>query len=69
MALSEFEIKQCEKAMEAFMEKRRPPAHIRDQLDLGFRIKDQSVAIFEIRPAWRDPTERKEHAVAKATYV
>ena len=46
MALSEFEIKKCEKAIAAFMEKRRPPAHIRKELDLGYRIKDQPIELF-----------------------
>ncbi len=69
MALSEFEIKKCEKAMNLFMEKNRPPSHIRKDLDLGYRIKDQSVEIFEIRPQWNDPAEIVEHPAAKATYV
>jgi hypothetical protein len=50
MALSEFETKKCEKAIEAFMNRRRPPEHIRDKLDLGYRIKRRSVELFEIRP-------------------
>ncbi len=69
MALSEFEIKECEKAIDAFMERRRPPEHIRDRLDLSFRIKGQSVEIFEVRPDWRDPNRKMESSVAKATYV
>lgn len=69
MAISEFEIKKCEKEIEAFMKARRPPAHIRSELDLGYRISGQSVEIFEIRPKWRNPSEKMEHAVAKATYV
>ncbi|MFZ0485566.1 MAG: DUF3024 domain-containing protein [Arenicellales bacterium] len=69
MALSEFEKRKCEKAIAAFMKKRRPPPHIRKELDLGYRIEGQSVEIFEIRPFWRNPEERIEQAVAKATYV
>jgi hypothetical protein len=69
MALSEFEQKRCERIVAAFIEKRRPAAHIRNQLDLGFRVADQSVEIFEIRPQWNQPQVRREHAVAKATYV
>jgi len=69
MALSEFETKKCERAIAAFMEKRRPPVHIRKELDLGYRIKGQSIEIFEVRPFWRNPEERIEQAVAKATYV
>ena len=53
MALSEFEQKRCERLVGAFIESRRPPAHIRPQLDLGFRVAEQSVEIFEVRPKWR----------------
>lgn len=69
MALSEFETKRIEKEVRAFVEKRRPPPHIRPELDLGFRVKGQSVEIFEVRPRWRHPEEKLEHSVAKATYV
>ena len=51
------------------MEKRRPPAHIRHEVDLGFRITGQSVEIFEIRPRWQCPEEKIEEAVAKTTFV
>jgi hypothetical protein len=69
MALSEFEIKRCEKLLGTYLEKRWPPVEIRNELDLGFRIIGQSIEIFEIRPAWRQPGVRIEHSVAKATYV
>lgn len=52
-----------------FIERKRPPVHIRNELDLGYRMTDQSVEIFEIRPFWRNPEEKIEQAVAKATYV
>ena len=52
------------------MQRRRPPPHVRQKLDLGFRVTGQSVEIFEIRPAWRGSADEKhESAVAKATYV
>jgi hypothetical protein len=69
MALSEFEEKRCERIVRAFIEARRPPAEIRGQLDLGFRVANQSVEVFEIRPQWNQPQMRREHPVAKATYV
>jgi len=69
MAFSEFEIKRVEKIVGKFIEKRRPAPHIRKELDLGFRLKNQSVEIFEIRPAWRNPGKIIESDVAKATYV
>jgi hypothetical protein len=69
MALSEFEQKRCEKIVGAFIESRRPPAHVRLKLDFGFRVDGQSVEIFEIRPRWNDPKGKLEHSVAKATFV
>ncbi len=69
MASNDIERKRNEKAVIAFVEQHRPPAHIRPELDLGFRIYGQSVEIFEIRPKWRSPGEKIENPVAKATYV
>jgi hypothetical protein len=70
VALAEIELARVRKAMDAFMQRRRPPPHIRAELDLGFRVTGQSVEIFEIRPAWRGPPDEKhESPVAKATYV
>ena len=69
MAFSEFETKRHEKRLRAYIEKNRPPPHVRSKLDLGFRIKDQSIEIFEIRPLWNNPDKKIEESVAKATYV
>ena len=63
------ERKRIEKTVAAFVAKRRPPVHLRDQVDLGFRFDGRSVEIFEIRPRWDDPTERVEEAVGKARYL
>jgi hypothetical protein len=69
MALSEFERKRIERAVGEFIDRRRPPPHIRPKLDLGFRVSGQSVEIFEIRPRLNDTSEKIEEAVAKATFV
>ncbi len=69
MAISEFEIKRCEREIEKFLAGRRPPAHIRNKLDFGYRIENQSVEIFEIRPQWKNPKNKIEIPFAKATYV
>jgi spore coat polysaccharide biosynthesis protein SpsF (cytidylyltransferase family) len=69
MSFSEFEIKRFEKEISEFMDKRRPPVHIRNEVDLGFRLDGQSVEIFEIRAVWNNPEKKMEEPVAKATYV
>jgi hypothetical protein len=56
--------------MDAFIQQRRPPPHIRPKLDLGYPISGQSVEIFEFRPAWRGQRgEKHEGRVAKSAFV
>lgn len=69
MAFSESETKEYERIVRGFVEKRRPPPRIRHELDLGCRLENQSVEMFEIRPVWDDPHEAFESPVAKATFV
>lgn len=69
MPFNDLDKKRIERAMEEFLAKRRPPPHIRPELDVGYRLADQSVEILEIRPQWNDKSIIREHPVAKATYV
>lgn len=70
MALTEIEKARVTKAMEALLQKRRPPARVRSEVDMAYRLSGQSVELFEIRPKWRGkPGETMEHAIAKATYI
>jgi hypothetical protein len=68
VTLSEFEAKRCEKLVAQFIERRRPPARLRKEVDLAFRIKGLSVEIFEIRASWTGEGKPIEHPIAKATY-
>jgi len=70
MAMSEFENRRAEKLLADYVAKRRPAAHIRPKLDLGWRRAGQSVELFEIRPVWRGaPGQKMESPVVKATWV
>lgn len=69
MTLSEFEIKRYELAMDKFLVKRRPHPSVRGKCDLGCRLEEQTVEIFEIRPQWDKPEIIHEHPFAKAIYV
>jgi hypothetical protein len=69
MAFDEIARKRISGAVDAYVQKRRPPMHIRPKLDIGFRIDGQSVEIFEVRPAWDRPQEILTRPVARATYV
>ena len=55
--------------LEQFLEKVRPPEEIRDKLDIGYKIINQSVIIHEIRPLWTNQKQKIEPEVAKATYI
>lgn len=69
MSLSEFELEKIKISMERFLSKRRPPIEIREQVDLSYKIENQSVIIFEIRPFWDKPDRKIEEMVAKTTFV
>jgi len=68
MAFSEFELKKVQVEVGRFIEANRPPADMRDKLDLGFKIERQSIILFEISPRRDRPEETMHHPVAKATY-
>ena len=69
MAFNDLDRKRIEKGMDKFLAKRRPPPHIRPELDIGYRLNEQSVELFEIRPQWDDPSVICQYPFAKATYV
>lgn len=69
MAFSEFEIIKIEKELNEFLAQNRPSAHIRNEVDLAYRISGQTVEIFEIRPGFRNPKENVEIPIAKAKYI
>jgi Protein of unknown function (DUF3024) len=70
VGFSEIELARVRRAMDAFMQQRRPPPLIRTKVDLTFRMTGQSVEILEIRPVWRgSPDEIQESPIAKATFV
>ena len=66
--MNETEKKRVEDAVAAFVAKRRPPEHLRSQVDLAFRFDGRYVEIFEIRPRRNKPSEKIEEAVARARY-
>jgi hypothetical protein len=69
MGFDELARKRIEGTVAAYVQKRRPPVHVRPQLDIGFQVSGNSVEIFELRPAWKQPTEILKEPVAKATFV
>lgn len=67
--MNDIERKRIENAVAALVTKRRPPAHVRDEVDLSFRFDGRSVEIFEVRQRFDDPAQKVEASVAKARYV
>ena len=69
MAIDTLQTLEVIEAMENFIARKRPPEHIRAKLDLGYKIEDQSMLVFEIRPQWDKPKVFREYPVAKTTFV
>ena len=68
MAFSEFEQQKLAAELSQFIAPRRPRPEIRDQLDIAFKIENQSVILFEIRPRFDKSEVKLELPFAKATY-
>lgn len=69
MTLTKEQMEEIEKEAAKFLYLRRPPEEVRNQVDLAYRIEDQNIFIYEIRPKWNDETVMIEEQIAKATYV
>jgi hypothetical protein len=69
MAIDIMQTLEVIEVMENFIAKKRPPEHIRHQWDLNYKIEDQSVVIFEIRPRWDRPELKMEPNISKATFI
>lgn len=70
MAFNDLEYHAVKKEVTAFVESIRPPAHIRNELDIVFSINEQTIEIGEKRPPWQgDPGEFSVLTSEKITYV
>jgi hypothetical protein len=69
MAFSDFERNVNLGALKWFIEHRRPPEHIRPQLDIGYSVVGQTVDVFEIRPDWQDKSTTRHTPVARVRFV
>jgi hypothetical protein len=55
--------------MENYVERIRPPHHLRNKVDISYRIDNQSIILFELRPHFQIPGKIVESEYGKATYV
>ena len=56
-------------ALKWFVERRRPPAHIRPELDIGYAVVGHVVDLYEIRPDWMDRHSTRHTPVARLRFV
>lgn len=68
MAISKFEAFRVEKEANEFCNKRNGNFP-RDQLYIDFRLEEQVLYLFEVRPKWDDPDTKIEIMVAKLRYI
>lgn len=56
--------------MENFIANIRPAEDLRHLVDINYKIDNQSVIIYELRPFWNKPDgEKMECFIAKATFI
>lgn len=55
--------------MENYLINSRPSEEIRNQIDLNYKIKNQSIIVFEIRPDLNNPDKKIECNIAKAMFI
>lgn len=55
--------------LENYIDKVRPIEELRDQVDVAYKIENQSIIIYEVRPRFNQPDQTFESAIAKATFV
>ena len=69
MAFTGQQLEKINLVWERYLIKTRQPEDIRDQVDVGMEIKNQSIIIFEIRPRWDNPEEKINIPAAKTSYL
>ena len=65
--LSDEERQRVESVLKRYCAARVPP-HIRDEIQVDYRIRGTTVTLFERRPAWQRPGEWTESPVAQFRY-
>lgn len=58
-----------EKIISTHVEAIRPPVEMREELDIGFSFKNNTLIVFEIRPYFMDKSRKIESPVIKARYI
>jgi DUF3024 family protein len=68
MAFSELDLKRIDRTVGGLCRK-RSPREFHDQLRLEYRVARHEVLLFEVRPAYREPSRSVESPVAKLRFT
>jgi len=69
MSLDIINIIDIKNVLDKYLNGIRPPEEIRSKLDIAYKIDDQDVIIYEIRPRYDNPEIKIESDIAKTTYI
>ena len=69
MAFNPFHLREIQSNLTIWLEEKRPPVELRDEVDLQYTIKDQNIILEEIRPSFMDPSKILTIPLAKITFV
>jgi len=68
MAFTDVERAENLATLKWFIEHRRPPEHLRSQVDFGYSVEGHIVDIFEVRPEWEDKTSTRHTPLARVRF-
>ena len=69
MSIDILETAEVIEVLENYLDEIRPPENRRNELDVAYKIENQSVTIYEIRPRYDNPEIKIECDIARATWV
>ena len=68
MAFDDLELKRIDNSVGALCRRRTRP-DLRHELEFIYEIDGHNVSVYEVRPAWRDPSQKTKLGVARFKYV
>ena len=68
MGLTDIEIQRVKKVVGGLCSEKTPHS-LKNELRFEYEIENQNVIIYEVRPAWDNPSEFTRMPMAKLTYV
>ncbi|ERM81335.1 hypothetical protein P872_10655 [Rhodonellum psychrophilum GCM71 = DSM 17998] len=69
MEFNPFHLREIQSILNPWLEEKRPPVELREEMDLQCTIKDQNIVLEEISPSFRSPTIKLTIPLAKITFV